>query len=57
MPDYETMYFQLASKVADAIELLVYAQQLSEKQLVEKDESFKLILLSKAQNDKNKAEE
>ena len=32
MPDYKTMYFQLAAKVADAVELLIEAQQQGEEQ-------------------------
>lgn len=31
MPDYKAMYFRLAGKVADAIELLVQAQQEGEQ--------------------------
>ena len=31
MPDYEAMYFELAAKVADAIELLTKAQQEGEE--------------------------
>jgi len=31
MPDYKQMYFQLAAKVADAIDILVEAQQQGEK--------------------------
>ena len=30
MPDYKRMYFQLAAKVADAIEILIEAQQRGE---------------------------
>ena len=30
MPNYKTMYFQLAAKVADAIDLLVEAQRQGE---------------------------
>ena len=31
MPDYKRMYFQLAAKVADAIEILIEAQQRGEE--------------------------
>lgn len=34
MPDYKTMYFDLAAKVADAIELLAQAQQQGEDSYV-----------------------
>ena len=27
MPDYKSMYFQLAAKVADAVDLLIQAQE------------------------------
>lgn len=35
MPDYEKMYFELAAKVADAIDILVEAQQQGENDYVE----------------------
>jgi len=35
MPDYKAMYFQLAAKVADAVELLTTAQQQGEDAYVE----------------------
>lgn len=35
MPDYEKMYFQLAAKVADAVEILVKAQQQGENDYIE----------------------
>lgn len=31
MPDYKTMYFQLAASVADAVEFLTEAQQKGEE--------------------------
>ncbi|MDR0906776.1 MAG: hypothetical protein LBN00_11520 [Oscillospiraceae bacterium] len=34
MPDYKKMYFELAAKVADAIDLLVTAQQNAEEQYI-----------------------
>ena len=41
MPDYQKIYFQLAAKVADAVELLIEAQQQGEDAFVEdnQDES------------------
>ena len=38
MPDYRKMYFQLAARVADALDLLVKAQQQGENDYV-KDEA------------------
>lgn len=35
MPDYEKMYFQLAARVADAIDMLVEAQQKGEDDYIE----------------------
>jgi hypothetical protein len=35
MPNYKTMYFQLAAKAADAVELLTAAQQQGEDAYVE----------------------
>lgn len=35
MPDYRRMYFELAAKVADAIELLAAAQQSGEEDYCE----------------------
>lgn len=34
MPDYKKMYFQLAAKVADAIELLIAAQKQGEESYI-----------------------
>jgi len=36
--DYEKMYYQLAAKVSDAVELLVCAQQQGERQFVENED-------------------
>jgi hypothetical protein len=41
MPDYKAMYFQLAAKVADTVELLIEAQQQGEDAFVEGEESVK----------------
>lgn len=38
MPDYKEMYFALAAQVADAVELLVKAQQNGEEQYVQGEE-------------------
>lgn len=35
MPDYKTMYFQLAAKVADVIDILIAAQQQGEDTYIE----------------------
>ncbi|MDR0916179.1 MAG: hypothetical protein LBN02_03200 [Oscillospiraceae bacterium] len=35
MPDFEKMYYELAAKVADAIDLLITAQQRGEDEYVE----------------------
>ncbi|OPY60235.1 MAG: hypothetical protein A4E56_02811 [Pelotomaculum sp. PtaU1.Bin065] len=51
MPDYKAMYYQLAAKVADAVELLVSAQQQGERQFIEKNGHSEVILLSKKQKD------
>lgn len=36
--DYQKMYFKLAAKVADAIDILVEAQQMAEDMFIEDDE-------------------
>ena len=45
LPDYKTMYYQLAAKVADAVELLISAQQEGESQFAGQNEHSKLVLL------------
>ena len=37
MPDFKTMYFQLAAKVADALDILLKAQQEGEAQFVNEE--------------------
>ena len=37
MPDYKAMYFHLAARVADAVELLVEAQQTGEEAFMRDD--------------------
>ena len=38
--DYKTMYFQLAAKIADAVELLIKAQREGEALYMEENESI-----------------
>lgn len=38
MPDYKSMYFQLAAKVADVVEILIEAQQQGEDSYIENDD-------------------
>jgi hypothetical protein len=53
--DYETMYYQLAAKVADAVEMLIEAQRQGELQCVESDRSELMLLKQKDMNkDENK---
>ena len=47
MADYKTMYYELAAKIADAIELLTAAQQEGEDQFIEYKAQGKLSLLHK----------
>lgn len=55
MRDYETMYYQLAAKVADAVEMLIEAQRQGELQCVESDRSELMLLKQKDMNkDENK---
>lgn len=49
--DYEEMYYQLAAKVADAVELLVSAQQQAERYFLENAERHELIFLGKEQKE------
>ena len=44
LADYKEMYFELSAKVADAIEILIKAQQKGEDDYIESDS--KLVLLS-----------
>ena len=37
MPDYKKMYFQLAAKVTDAVEILARAQQEGEAEFLEEE--------------------
>ena len=51
------MYYELAAKVADAVEFLVSAQQQGERQFVENNDHSELILLSEKQKDMDKDED
>ncbi|MDR0905600.1 MAG: hypothetical protein LBN00_05435 [Oscillospiraceae bacterium] len=44
MPDYKKMYFELAAKVADAVDLLVAAQQRGEETYIESEDAPILII-------------
>lgn len=44
MPDYKAMYYSLAARVANAIEVLIEAQQESENALLE--ESYPILSLT-----------
>jgi hypothetical protein len=37
MPDYKKMYFELAAKVADAVDLLIAAQRDAEEQYISEE--------------------
>lgn len=39
MPDYKAMYYRLAGKVADAIDLLVKVQQENEEMAISQDDN------------------
>lgn len=43
MPDYKDMYFQLAAKVANAVDILVEAQQQGEYDYSEEESSVILL--------------
>lgn len=44
MPDYKSMYFRLAGRVADAIELLIQAQQEGEDAAMQEDGPDAIVL-------------
>ena len=52
MPDYEKMYFQLAARVADAIDILISAQQQGEDEYAK--EGNPVAALHKGQGEKPK---
>lgn len=43
MPDYKTMYYRLAGKVADAVDILIEIQQESEEMAMKDDVIIKLL--------------
>lgn len=47
LEDHGTMYYQLAAKVADAVEWLTSAQQQGEKQFIETHDDSELVLLKR----------
>ncbi|UWG98208.1 hypothetical protein LPY66_05240 [Dehalobacter sp. DCM] len=51
MPDYKQLYFQLAAKVTDAIDILVEAQQQGENNYIQ--EETHVILLKKPEQEKD----
>lgn len=57
LPDYKTMYYELAAKISDAVELLLMAQQQGEIQFTEQNEDSELILLNNKQKNENKHED
>jgi len=55
MPDYERMYFQLAAKVVDVIDILIEALQLGENDYLEGETPiFILTGVKPEQEDSNK---
>lgn len=53
MADYKTMYFQLAGKVADAIELLESAQLKEEDTYINSNEPSLVLLEETKEKDRN----
>lgn len=51
MPDYKAMYYSLAAQVADAIELLIRAQQNGEESVLE--EASPVVTLYPEKNSKD----
>lgn len=51
MPDYKSMYFALAAQVADAIELLIKAQQQGEQSAIEAENTINLLYPQKQPKD------
>lgn len=51
MPDYKAMYYSLAAQVADAIELLIRAQQNGEESVLEA--ASPVVTLYPAENSKD----
>ncbi|MDR0838182.1 MAG: hypothetical protein LBN99_00905 [Oscillospiraceae bacterium] len=44
MPDYEKMYFELAARIADAVDLLVKALQRGEETYMDDDKPILMIV-------------
>lgn len=55
MPDYKSMYYVLAAQVADAIELLIKAQQGGEQSAVEDEPALKIARLEQPEGSANQA--
>jgi hypothetical protein len=55
MPDYKEMYFQLAAKVANAVDILVEAQQQGEYDYTE--EETPVILLKNSESEKKDSDQ
>ncbi|MHB1314264.1 MAG: hypothetical protein ACYCX2_02115 [Christensenellales bacterium] len=51
MPDYKEMYFQLTGRVAEIIELLIYAQQEGEEEYIDNNEPFEELKQIKRQGE------
>ena len=51
MPDYKKMYFELAAKVADAIDILIKAQQQGENEYIEDEDETEISDKYKADDD------
>lgn len=51
MPDYKKLYFQLAAKVADAIEILLKSQQEGEKEYMNGEPSIIRVVTIKERKD------
>lgn len=56
MPDYEKMYFYLASKIADAIEILSEAQRWGENEYIKEGPSMISLLDTEHSEDGKKHE-
>jgi hypothetical protein len=52
MPNYKSMYFQLAARVADAVELLTLAQHKGEDAYIESNDEPVLTLFPNVQKEK-----
>ncbi|SHN53311.1 hypothetical protein [Desulfitobacterium chlororespirans] len=50
MTDYEKMYFQLAAKVADAVDILLKAQEQGEMEFMDGEPSLIKVIAFKGEN-------